>query len=168
MTGIRQNDQVERGKQTTVDRKSERELVVTRSFNAPAHIVFDAWTKPDLFRQWWTPQSFGITFLYCDIDARTGGGYKLVFSHPSAPEPMTFFGRYLDVIPGEKLVWTNEEGDEEGAITTVTFEDRGSSTIVVMHDLYPSKEALDEAISSGSTSGFDESFDQLEDVLTSS
>jgi len=151
--------------QTTAERKSERELVVTRTFNAPARLVFTAWTTPELFKRWWAPKSCGLTILSCEQDVRVGGSYRLVFGHPAAEQPMAFFGRYLDVTPYARLAWTNEEGGEGGAITTVSFEERGGDTLVVMHDLYASKEALDEAIASGSTSGFSETFDQLDDVL---
>jgi len=150
---------------TTVERRSERELVVTRSFKAPARTVFEAWTRPELLRRWWAPKSFGVSFLSCEVDVRTGGTYRFVFSHPSCEQPMEFFGRYIEVIPHSRLVWTNEEGGDDGAVTTVTFEERGEETLVVMHDLYPSKEALDNAIASGSTSGFNETFGQLDELL---
>jgi len=150
---------------TTVERKSERELVVTRTFNGPAHIVFDAWTKPELLKRWWLPKSCGASFLSCEVDARTGGTYRFVFSHPSSEQPMAFFGRYVEVTPPSRLVWTNDEGDEGGAVTTVTFEERGGETLVVMHDLYPSKKALDDAIASGATSGSGEQFKQLDQLL---
>jgi uncharacterized protein YndB with AHSA1/START domain len=150
---------------TTVERKSERELVVTRTFNGPARIVFEAWTKPELFVRWWAPKSCGLTILSCETDVRTGGTYRLVMSHPSSKEPMAFFGKYLEVTPYSRVVWTNEEGDEDGAINTVTFEERGAETLVVVHELYPSKEALDEAMASGSTSGWIEQFEQLDELL---
>ena len=150
---------------TTVERKSERELVVTRTFNGPAHIVFDAWTKPELLKRWWAPKSFGVSFLSCEADVRTGGTYRFVFSHASSEQPMSFFGRYVEVTPHSRLVWTNDEGDEGGAVTTVTFEERGGETLVIMHDLYPSKKALDDAIASGSTSGTGEQFEQLDQLL---
>lgn len=151
-----------------VTRISDRELTVTRWFNAPAHLVFDAWIKPELFRQWWTPASLGMTFLACEMDARTGGTYRLEFAHPCSEQPAVFHGRYLEVTPHAKVVWTNEEGGEDGAVTTVTFEEHGEQTRVVMHDLHPSKEALDEAIASGSTSCTEEQFAQLSEVLASS
>jgi uncharacterized protein YndB with AHSA1/START domain len=150
---------------TAVERKSEHELVVTRTFDAPARIVFEAWTKPDLFKQWWVPKSSGMTMLSCDMDIRTGGTYRLVFAHPASGQPMAFFGSYIEVTPPARLVWTNEEGGEGGAVTTVTFEERGGKTLVVLRDLYASKDALDEAIESGSTSGFDEQFEQLDAFL---
>lgn len=150
---------------TTVERKSERELVVSRVFDCPARIVFDAWTKPELLKRWWTPKSFGITFISCEADARAGGSYRFVFGHPASEQPMEFFGRYIEVTPHSRLVWTNDEGGEDGAVTTVTFEERGSQTLVVLRDVYPSKEALDGAVASGSTSGFGESFQQLEELL---
>ncbi|MGB8841767.1 MAG: SRPBCC family protein [Aliidongia sp.] len=150
---------------TNVDRKSERELVVTRTFSAPARIVFEAWTKPELLRRWWTSKSCGVTFLSCETDVRPGGTYRFVFGHPASEQPMAFFGKYIDVTPHARLVWTNDEGGEGGAVTTVTFEERGGETLVVLHDLYPSKEALDGAIDSGSTSGFSETFEQLDELL---
>ena len=150
---------------TTAERKSDRELVVTRTFNAPARIVFKAWTTPELFKRWWAPKSFGLSMLSCEQDVRVGGGYRLVFKHPSRPEPMAFFGKYLEVTPCSRLVWTNEEDDHGGAVTTVTFEEKDGKTLLVMSDLYPSKEALDEAIASGSTSGTGETFEQLDEVL---
>jgi uncharacterized protein YndB with AHSA1/START domain len=138
---------------------------VTRTFDAPPRIVFAAWTTPELLLRWWAPKSIGIAFVSCEVDARTGGSYRFVFTHPAAEEPMAFFGRYLEVVAPTRLVWTNEEGGEGGAVTTVTFEPRGAGTLVTVHDLYPSKEALDEAIASGSTAGFDEQFAQLDALL---
>ena len=150
---------------TAVERKSDRELVVTRTFKAPARIVFEAWTTPDLFKRWWVPTSSGMTMLSCEMDIRTGGTYRLVFRHPAFEEPMAFFGRYIEVTPPSRMVWTNDEGGDGGAVTTVTFEERGGETLVVLRDLYPSKEALDEAIVSGSTGGFGEQFAQLDEML---
>jgi uncharacterized protein YndB with AHSA1/START domain len=150
---------------TRVERKSERELVVTRTFNGPARIVFEAWTKPELFRRWWAPKSFGVSVISCELDVRTGGTYRLVMGHPSSEQPMAFFGRYIEVTPNSRLVWTNDEGGEGGAVTTVTFEEKGDATLVIIHDLYPSEEALDEAIASGSTSGWGEQFEQLDELL---
>jgi uncharacterized protein YndB with AHSA1/START domain len=150
---------------TAVERTSDLELVVTRMFDAPARTVFAAWTTPELLMRWWAPQSFGVVFLSCEIDLRVGGLVRFVFRHPATGEPMAFFGHYREVIPGERLVWTNEEGGEGGAITTVTFEDLGGRTRVVVHDLFSSKEALDEAIESGSTSGTGETYAQLDALL---
>ena len=149
---------------TTVERTSDRELVATRSFNGPARIVFEAWTKPELFMRWWAPESFGMSFLSCELDVRTGGSYRFVFGHPASEQPVAFFGRYIDVTPPSRLVWTNEE--ESGAVTTVTFEEEDGKTRVVVHDLYPSKEALDDAIASESTGAWPEQFEALDDLLT--
>lgn len=151
--------------ETTMERKSERELVVTRTFNGPAHIVFDAWTKPELLKRWWVPKSCGASLLSCEADVRTGGTYRFVFGHPSLEQPMPFFGRYVEVIPGSRLVWTNEEGGEAGPVTTVTFEERGGETFVAIHELYPSKEALDDAMASGSISWSAEQFGQLDELI---
>ena len=149
---------------TTVERTSECELVVTRTFNGPPHIVFEAWTKPELLKRWWVPKSFGLSLLSCELDVRVGGTYRLVFSHKGS-EPMAFHGRYIEVTPHSRLVWTNDEGDDGGAVTTVTLEEKGGKTRLVMHDLYPSKEALDAAIASGSTSGMPESLEQLDELV---
>ena len=165
MDARRESEPTPMNNRTMVERKSERELVVTRTFNGPARIVFEAWTKPELFKQWWVPKSLGLTLLSCDMDVRPGGKYKLVFKH-GASEPMAFYGRYTEVTPHSRLVWTNEEGGEDGSVTTVTFEEQGGKTLVVLHDLYPSKEALDAAIASGSTSGdMNETFDQLDELI---
>jgi uncharacterized protein YndB with AHSA1/START domain len=151
---------------TTVERTSERELVVTRTFDGPAHIVFEAWTRPELLQRWWAPPSFGISFVSCEADVRTGGTYRCVFSHPAAEQPMAFFGRYIEVTPPSRIVWTNEEG-AGGPLTTVTFEEKNGKTRLVLRELYPSKEALDEAIASGSTgtSGAGEQFELLDELL---
>src|SRR5262249_7092235 len=117
---------------TKVERKSERELVLTRMFNGPPRIVFDAWTKPELFKRWWAPKSTGMSIVSCEMDVRTGGSYRLEVAQPAAPQPMAFFGRYLEVVPPSRLVWTNEES-EEGAVTTLTFEDKGGKTLLVLH-----------------------------------
>ena len=150
---------------TKVERKSERELVATRTINGPARLVFEAWTTAELFQRWWVPKSIGLTLLSCELDVRVGGAYRLVFSHPAAPEPMAFHGKYLEVTPHSRLVWTNEEAGGNGPVTTVVFEEKAGKTQLVMHDLYPSKEALDEAIASQSISWNDETFDQLDELL---
>jgi uncharacterized protein YndB with AHSA1/START domain len=134
-----------RKNETTVERKSDHDLVVTRSFNAPAHIVFKAWTTPDLFKRWWAPKSGGMTIVSCDMDVRVGGGYRLTFAHPASEQPMAFFGTYIEVTPSKRLVWTNEESPD-AAVTTLTFEEKAGKTLVVLHERYPTKEALDEAI----------------------
>ena len=144
---------------TTVERKSERELVVTRTFDAPARIVFEAWTKPDLFKRWWGLKSMGMSLVSCEMDVRTGGGYRLTFNNG-----MEFFGKYIDVTPPSRLVWTNDEGGAGGPVTTVTFEEKGGRTLLVMHEIYPSKEALDAA-GTGSADGMVESFEQLDEFL---
>jgi uncharacterized protein YndB with AHSA1/START domain len=149
---------------TTVERKSERELVVTRTVNGPARIVYEAWTKPELLKRWWVPKSIDVTLLSCEADVRVGGKYRLVFGHGDS-KPREFFGTYLEVTPYSRLVWTNEEGEDGGAVTTVTFEEKGGKTLLVVHDLYPSKEALDAAIASGATGGLPETLEQLDELL---
>jgi uncharacterized protein YndB with AHSA1/START domain len=148
--------------QTTVERKSEREMVVTRTFDGPARLVFEAWTKPELLKLWWAPKSTGMSLLSCEADVRVGGRYRFVFGH-DASKTMAFYGKYIEVTPHSRLVWTNEEGDGGEAITTVTFEEKGGKTLLVLHELHPSKEALDGAIASGV--GMRETFEQLDELL---
>jgi uncharacterized protein YndB with AHSA1/START domain len=149
-------------KRTTVERKSDRELVVTRTVNGPARIVFEAWTKPELFKQWWVPKSAGVSLLSCEMDVRVGGRYRLVFGLEGS-EPVAFFGTYLEVTPHSRLVWTNDEAGDAGQVTTVTFEEKAGKTLVVLHELYPSKEALDGA--AGGEGGMPEQFEQLDELL---
>lgn len=146
---------------TTIERTSDRELVVTRTFNGPARIVFEAWTLPELMKQWWAPRSIGVPLLSCEMDVRTGGSYRLEFGH-DASQSMAFVGRYLEVVPPSRLVWTNEEG-EDGPVTTVTFEERDGRTHLTVHELYPSKEALDAG--HGAEEGLPEQFEQLDELL---
>ena len=147
---------------TTVERKSDRELVVTRIFNAPARIVYEAWTRPELFIRWWAPKSSGVPMLSCDMDIRVGGGYRVEFG-TDPTQTMAFFGKYLEVIENERLVWTNEES-EDAAVTTVTFENKGDVTLLTLIELYPSKEALDASFE-GMEGGAPEQFAQLDELL---
>jgi uncharacterized protein YndB with AHSA1/START domain len=160
MDARRENEPTPTKNRTTVERTSERELVVTRTFNGPARIVFEAWTKPELFRRWWVPKSMGMSLRSCGMDVRVGGKYRLEFE----PDAMAFFGTYLEVTPHSRLVWTNEESGEGGPVTTVTFEEKGGKTLLVMHELYSSKEALDAA-GTGAADAMVETFAQLDELL---
>jgi uncharacterized protein YndB with AHSA1/START domain len=144
---------------TTVERTSDRELVVTRAFAAPARLVYQAWAEQTLFEQWWVPRSMGMTLKSCELDVRVGGRYRLNFG-----DGMDFYGRYLEVVPNEKIVWTNEESGDAGSVTTVTFEERDRVTVLVVHELYPSKEALDAA-GTGAQEAMRETFGQLDELL---
>jgi uncharacterized protein YndB with AHSA1/START domain len=149
---------------TRTERASDLEVVVTRKFDGPARLVYEAWTTPELLMRWWTPKSFGITFVSCEADVRPGGTYRFVFTHPDFEQPMAFVGRYLEVEPGKRLVWTNEES-EDGSVTTVTFEEKDGRTHLTLRDAYPTKAALDEAMASGAINGYPEQFAGLDDVL---
>ena len=148
---------------TTVERTSDRDVVVTRTVNGPARIVFEAFTRAELLRRWWVPRSMGMTLVSCEVDARVGGKYRLVFDYGGA-EPAAFFGTYVEVKPHSRLAWTNEEGGEDGSVTTVTFEEKGDTTLVVVHERYPSKEALDAA-GTGAAEAMVETFEQLDELL---
>ncbi|HTY42373.1 MAG TPA: SRPBCC domain-containing protein [Thermoanaerobaculia bacterium] len=161
MDARRENEATPMKSRTTVERTSEREVVVTRHFDAPARLVFEAWTRPELFKQWWVPKSMGMSLLSCEMDVRVGGRYRLEFAHGDSRA--AFFGTYKDVTPHSRLVWTNEESDE-GSVTTVTFEERGGKTLLVMRELYPSKEALDAA-GTGAADAMKETFEQLDELL---
>ena len=162
MDASRESEPTRMQNRTTVERKSERELVVTRTFNGPARIVFEAWTRPELLKRWWAPKSTGVSLLSCEADVRVGGTYRFVFAHGGS-QTMAFFGRYLEVTPHARLVWTNEEGDGGEAVTTVTFEEKAGKTLLVLHERHPSKEAVDEAIGFGE--GLRETFQQLDELL---
>jgi uncharacterized protein YndB with AHSA1/START domain len=165
MVARKENEPTSAESRTTVERKSERELVITRTINGPARIVFEAFTKPELLKRWWVPKSAGVSLLSLEADVRVGGRYRLVFGQ-DASKTMTFYGRYIEVTPHSRLVWTNEEGDDGGAVTTVTFEEKGGRTLLVMHDLYPSKEAL-EAVLAGMEVGMRETLEQLDELVVS-
>ncbi len=144
---------------TTVERRSDREVVVTRSFDAPVHLVFEAWSKPELFQRWWVPASMGMTLHSCEMDVRTGGSYRLDFGNG-----MEFFGTYVDVTPPTRIVWTNEEDGEHSSVTTVTLTEQDGTTLLVMSEVYPSKEALDAA-GTGAADATHETFAQLDGLL---
>ena len=148
---------------TTVQRKSDREVVVTRTFDCPARLVFEAWTNPELFKQWWVPKSMGMTLRSCELDVRVGGGYRLVFGDDPS-NPVAFFGKYLEVTPYSRLVWTNEESGDGGPVTTVTLAEKGGKTMLVLQELYPTKEALDAA-GTGAADALSETFSQLDELL---
>jgi uncharacterized protein YndB with AHSA1/START domain/DNA-binding transcriptional ArsR family regulator len=163
MVARKQNEAARARNRTTSERKSDREMVIMRTFDAPPLLVFEAWTTPELFKQWWVPESSGATLLSCEQDVRVGGGYRLEFAHPKAAATMVFFGRYLEVVPNARLVWTNEES-ENGAVTTVTFEEKDGKTLLVMSERYPSEEALHIAIE-GMDEAMPETFEQLDEFL---
>jgi uncharacterized protein YndB with AHSA1/START domain len=146
---------------TTIERKSEVELVITRTFNAPAHVVFEAWTTPEFLKRWWAPKSSGATLVSCETDVRVGGRYRFEFAHGASR--MAFFGKYIEVIRPSRLVWTNEESND-GDVTTLTLEEEGGKTRLVMHERYPSKEALDRSMA-GMEGGMPETFEQLDELL---
>ena len=145
-------------------RKSDRELIVTRTFDSPAQALFDAWTRPELFRLWWAPKSMGAVLSACEIDARTGGGYRITFGG-GGPDSATFFGRYLEVTPPSRLVWTNEESDD-APVTTVTFEAHGERTLLTLSELYRSAEPPADA-AAGMQTMMAEQFAQLDQLLAS-
>jgi uncharacterized protein YndB with AHSA1/START domain len=154
----KRNSEDEATKRTTVERRSDREVVVTRSFDAPARLVVEAWSKPELFQRWWVPKSMGMKLHSCDMDVRTGGTYRLNFG-----DGMDFFGRYIEVTSPSLIVWTNEEGGENGSVTTVTFEEADGRTLLVMSEVFPSKEALDAE--GGAADAMQETFGQLDELL---
>lgn len=166
MDARRENEPAPVKTRAIVERKSDRELVVTRVINGPARLVYEAWTTPALFKRWWVPKGAPISLLSCDLDVRVGGQYRLAFAVNNGAETMEFFGTYLEVTPPSRLAWTNDEGDGPGAVTTVTFQEKDGKTLVVVHDLYPSKAALEEALASGSTEGMPAQLEQLDELLS--
>ena len=146
-----------------MNRRSDRELIVTRTFNAPARIVFQAWSSPELFQRWWIPKATGMTIVACEMDVRTGGSYRLEITPPGSDQPVAFFGNYLEVVPDARIVWTNEEEDG-GAVTTVTFEEKSGKTQLTLTEHYPTSQALEDALA-GSATALPEQFAQLDELL---
>jgi uncharacterized protein YndB with AHSA1/START domain len=142
----------------SVERTSEREVVVRRTFDAPARLVFEAWTTPELFRQWWLPRSMGGRLRSLDMDARTGGSYRLDFG-----DGMAFYGTYREVTPHTRIVWTNEEGGDSGSVTTVVLQEQDGVTHLVLTEAFPSREALEQG--DGALDALHETFAQLDDLL---
>jgi uncharacterized protein YndB with AHSA1/START domain len=154
---------------TTVERVSDRELVVTRTFNGRASLVFDAMTKPELVKRWWAPRSLGVTLFECEADVRVGGSYRYVFGRDPA-KPMAFSGIYKELVPHTRIVWTQifEQMRSAGeAVSTITLEERDGKTHMVQSHLYPSKEALDGAIGAGMEHGMRVTYDQLDSLVAS-
>ena len=155
--------------ETIVERTADRELVVTRTFNAPAHIVFDAWTEPELLKRWWVPKSFGVSLFECESDLRVGGTYRYAFGRdPKNPE--VFSGRYVEVNSPSRLVLTQvyeRMSDAGEAVVTATFEESQGRTRLTLHQLFPSKEALEGALASGMEPGMRVTLDQLDAVVAS-
>lgn len=150
---------VDRG--TTVKRISDVEVRVTRTFDASPRIVFEAWSRPELFAQWWVPKSLGTKLRSCEMDVRTGGSYRLEFGEDAA-NTFAFFGTYTEVVPPTRIVWTNEEGGNV-AISTVTLVEQGGKTLLTFTEVHPSKQALDESL--GGMEGTPEQFEQLDELL---
>jgi uncharacterized protein YndB with AHSA1/START domain len=154
--------------ETTVERTSDRELVVTRTFNAAASMVFDAWTKPEILKLWWAPKSLGVSLFECTSDLRVGGTYRYVFGrNPNNPE--VFSGHYKEVSPPSRLVFSQvyERFADAGEVTvTATFEESNGKTRLTLHQLFPSKEALDGAVASGMEHGMRETLEQLDGLVS--
>ena len=155
--------------ETIVERTSDRELVVTRTFDAPARIVFDAWTKPELLKRWWAPKSFGATLFECEQDLRVGGAYRFVFGR-DRKDPEVFSGRYVEVDPPSRLVLTQlyeRMSDVGDVVVTADFEESQGRTRLTLRHLFPSKEALEGALASGMERGMRVTLDQLDALVAS-
>jgi len=155
--------------ETIVERLTDCELVVTRTFDVPAQIVFDAWTKPELLKRWWAPKSFGVSLFECEQDVRVGGSYRFAFGRdPKNPE--VFSGRYLEVDPPSRLVLTQlyeRMPDVGDVVVTATFEENRGRTRLTVHQLFPSTEALEGALASGMERGMRVTLDQLDELVAS-
>jgi uncharacterized protein YndB with AHSA1/START domain len=154
--------------QTTMQLEADREIIISRTFDGPARIVFDAWTKPELVKRWWAPKG-RATIVSVDADVRVGGKYRYVLK-ADVGEAFAFSGSYTEITPHSRLVYTQSfepMADAGSAIITVTFDERDGKTRLVSRELYPSKEAREAALSSGMEEGMRETMDQL-DVLVAS
>lgn len=147
---------------TTLTTPSEREIVITRTFDAPRELVFGVWTTPEHVRRWYG------TLSVCEIDLRPGGAWRYVISPPDGSEH-PFTGVYREIDPPERLVYT-EAYDVEGlrdhpALVTVTFEERDGRTTMTSVSLYESREYRDGHLSSGMESGMVEALNRLAELL---
>src|SRR5262249_32142953 len=147
---------------TTVERTSDREVVVTRTVNGPARIVFDAFTKAELLRRWWVPKSMGMNLLSCEVDARVGGKYRLVFEHK--PEPVAFFGTYTAVKPHPRLSWATGEDGEGASATPLRCAETRGTTLLRRREADARWEAL-HAAGRGAQGGMGETLSKLQGLL---
>jgi uncharacterized protein YndB with AHSA1/START domain len=145
---------------------SDTQILITRDFNAPRHLVFRAWTTPDLIRRWWAGDRGEVTSV--EVDLRAGGAWRYVMTANGGFE-VAFHGQYQEVVPSERIVSTEVfEGypDAEAVSTTTFTEHDGRTTLVLLVD-HPSKETRDAHINSGMEQGMQESMDHLEQVAVS-
>ena len=147
---------------------SDREIAMTRVFDAPRALVFDAFTKPELVRRWHTGPD-GWEFAVCDIDLRPGGKYRYVWRKAGVPD-MGMGGEFREVVPPERYVAT-EQFDESwypgSAIVTTAMTEHGGKTTVTLTIKYDSKDARDVALKSGMETGVAASYNRLDRILVS-
>jgi uncharacterized protein YndB with AHSA1/START domain len=152
---------------TVMRLEGDREIVISRTFNAPARLVFDAVTKPELLKRWWAPKSLGVALVQCDADVRPGGTYRYVMQKGNGPL-MAFSGTYREESPPARLVY-DEIFEPMAALgsahVSVTFEEHDGKTRYVMRSVYASKQARDGVVASGMEKGMRESMDQLEALV---
>lgn len=147
---------------------TDREIAMTRVFDAPRALVFDAFTKPELVRRWLLGPS-GWTMPVCEIDLRVGGRYRYVWRKAGVPD-MGMGGVFREIVPAERIVATEsfDEAWYEGeAVDTTVFQEKGGRTTVTMTMLLGSKEIRDKILKSGMEKGVAESYDRLEEILAS-
>jgi uncharacterized protein YndB with AHSA1/START domain len=153
----------------TLELAGDREIVMKRSFAAPARFVFDAWTKADLVAKWWAPEKCGVAMVACEADVRPGGKWKYTLRNPDA-EVVSFYGEYREVTAPSRLVYTetfSKYPDSPPVIVTVTFEERDGRTEMTSTQLYPSKEVREMVVATGMEFGANETMNQLEVLLRS-
>lgn len=150
----------------TVTAPTDREIVMTRAFDAPRELVFDAWTKPELLKQWLGVRG-GWTFAVCDIDLKVGGKYRFVWRKQGQPD-LGMGGVYQEVQPPERLVST-EAFDQSWypgeAVNTMELSEEDGKTVVTLTVRYESIEARDAVLASPMDKGVAESYDKLEELL---
>jgi len=155
---------------TSMELRDDRDVVIARTFNAPARLVYDAWTKPEFVRRWWAPRSHGVSLVVCDADIRVGGAYRYVMRKDGdgADGDIGFSGRYVELTPHSRIVLTQifePMADAGEVVITVSFDEVDGQTHLVSQERYPSKEARDAAVGAGMEQGMRESMDQLEALV---
>ena len=144
---------------------SDLEICMTRVFDAPRHLVFDAMTKPEHVKQWWGRLGEGYSVPVCEIDLRVGGRWRFVNRHPNGE--VAFYGEYREITPPSRLVFTEifEQYPDSVSVVTSDFTDEDGKTRLTATVRYPSLEVRDIVLSSGMARGAGLSYDRLEDLV---
>ena len=144
---------------------ADREIVITREFDAPARILFAAWSTPEHLLQWFGPEGWPLTL--CEVDFRVGGRWRFAMTGSSGVQNTPFGGEYLEIVPNDRIVFSNafEEPGAETLIVIVTFAEQDGRTTLTIRTLFRSTEVRDWHAEQGYATGYASALDQLADVV---